>query len=289
MRGLARIRPSLHLHGRRHPWLRVLGNAVVGFWKDNAPGMAGMIAFFGFLALIPLVILVLAFAADVLGGLVSPDQVRRLFQSFVPGLTEHEYLQTYWYPIRRSHVATTILGAGSLVLGTLGLHDSVDWAVNRIWRSEFSRPFWIAKLRGLSVVMWLVGFVLLSLALASVWAVVLGPLSGTPLAVTGWLALLPAFMVDFAVFAALYKLTPIANVSVVAAVIGGAVGAVLWDSSKIIFGWWVIQVGTYNRVYGPLAASVIVMLWLWISGMTFLFGAEVSAAIQRVYELDPEP
>jgi membrane protein len=47
-----------------------------------------------------------------------------------------------------------------------------------------------------------------------------------------------------------------------------------------IFGWWVLQVGTYDRVYGPLAASVIVMLWLWISGMIFLYGAALSAAIQ---------
>lgn len=281
------MRVVVPLHRARLPWLRILGQALASFWKDNAPGMAGMIAFFGFLALIPLVILLLAFIANVMGGLVSANQVRRLFESFVPGLTQHEFLQTYWFPVRRSHVATTVLGAGSLVLGTLGLHDSVDWAVNRIWRSETSRPFWLAKLRGAAIVLWVVAFGVLSLALASLWGLALGPLRGTPLALTGWVALVPSLIVDIGIFTALYKLTPMVYVAPVPALIGGSVGALLWDVSKVVFGWWVIQVGTYNRVYGPLAASVIVMLWLWISAMTFLFGAELSAAAQHEAQQPP--
>jgi membrane protein len=58
------------------------------------------------------------------------------------------------------------------------------------------------------------------------------------------------------------------------------VGAISWELSKIGFGWWAVQVATYNRVYGPLAASVIVMLWLWLSGIIFLFGAQLSAVMQ---------
>jgi len=42
------------------------------FWRENGLGMAGTIAFFGFLSLVPLVILVLAFLGDILVGRVSP-------------------------------------------------------------------------------------------------------------------------------------------------------------------------------------------------------------------------
>ncbi len=49
-----------------------------------------------------------------------------------------------------------------------------------------------------------------------------------------------------------------------------------------------LEVASYNRVYGPLAASVIVMLWLWMSAMIFLYGAQLSAIIQQRYSLPRE-
>jgi membrane protein len=178
-------------------------------------------------------------------------------------------------------VTTTVLGVVSLLLGTLGLHDSVDWAVNRIWRSPRNRSFLIAKLRGLAVIVWALAFTLLSLWIAWLWAIVFGMVHGPAPALTGWLSLAPALLLDVAIFTALYKLTPTIDVDLLPAATGGIVGAVLWEISRIGFGWWVLEASSYNRVYGPLAASVIVMLWLWISAMTFLFGAELSAAMQR--------
>jgi membrane protein len=174
------------------------------------------------------------------------------------------------------------------MMGTLGLHDSVAWAVNRIWRSPRNRSFVIAKLRGLAVIVWALAFTLLSLWLAWLWAVVFGMVHGPAVALLGWLSLAPALLLDVAVFTALYKLTPTTDVDLRPAMAGGVVGAVLWEISRIGFGWWVLQVSSYNRVYGPLAASVVVMLWLWISAMTFLFGAELSAAMQRSKETAAE-
>jgi membrane protein len=262
-------------------WLKVVQGAGAGFWHDNAMGMAGMVAFFGFLSLVPLVLLLLAFLGDVIGGTLSASTVRNLFHELVPGLSQHQFLQSYWEPVRHSRVTTTVLGVISLLMGTTGLHDSVDWAVNRIWRSPRNRSFVIAKLRGLAVILWALAFTLLSLWLAWLWAVVFGMVHGPALVLTGWLSLAPALLLDVAVFAVLYKLTPTTDVDFWPAIVGGVVGATLWEMSRIGFGWWVLEASSYNRVYGPLAASVIVMLWLWISAMTFLFGAELSAAMQR--------
>ena len=61
-------------------------------------------------------------------------------------------------------------------------------------------------------------------------------------------------------------------------------GRALGDHS---FAWWVLEAGTTNRVYGPLAASVIVMLWLWISAGIFLYGASLGAVWQGRH--DPPP
>lgn len=271
-----------------HAAWRVPFDALVRFWSDNAMGMAGMIAFFAFLSMIPLLILLLAFIGEFSQGHISPRAIRSLFHSVVPGLTQHDFLHTYWDPVRHSKVATRVLGVGSLLAGTLGLHDAVDWAVNRIWRSPRHRSFWVSKLRGLGVIVWVIVFSTLSLALGWLWAVVLGAAHSPTLAEAGWPALIPGIALDTAVFAGLYKLTPTTNVDTWPAMVAGIVAAVLWEISKVVFGWWVLTDG-YNRVYGPLAASVIVMLWLWVSGMIFLYGAELAHLIQRRAVTGAEP
>ena len=168
-------------------WLVLVFRALAHFWSHNGPGMAATVAFFGFLSLVPLVLLLLAFLANVIGSTVSARDVHHLFQSVVPGLSQQQFLQAYWHPIRHSRVTTTVLGVASLLLGTLGLHDSVDWAVNHLWQSDQKRPFWLMKLRGLAVILWVIVFALFSLWLSWLLAEVSGlprgrgqPDSGTP-------------------------------------------------------------------------------------------------------------
>jgi membrane protein len=267
---------------RASPWVRHPVHALARFWNDNGPGMAATIAFFGFLSLVPLVLLLLAFLGGALGGLISDQEARQLFRSAVPGLTQTQFRHAYWDPVRHSRVATTVLGSITLLLGTLGLHDSVDWAVNRLWESTKRRPFWLMKLRGLAVIVWVIAFALFSIWLTWLLTTFSGALSVSLLA---WAAtLLPALLVDVAIFTALYRLTPTCDVEMKPAVVAGTVAAVLWEISKLAFAWWVIDEGSYNRVYGPLAASVIVMLWVWISSMIFLYGASLSVVIQRAAE-----
>jgi membrane protein len=261
-------------------WLVDFGRAAALFWRDNAPGMAGTIAFFGFLSVIPLVLLCFALAGGVINGRVSDSEMQHLFHSVTPGLSQEQFLRTYWHPIEHSRVANTILGVVSLLLGTLGLHDSVDWAVNRLWQSPRARSFWIAKLRGVAVVLWVTVFAVLSLVLTGAWTILLSTAHASGLLSQGWVTLVPSMLLDTMLFTALYKLTPMVPVHLKPALLSGFVGALLWELSKIGFAWWVLEVSSYNRVYGPLASSVIVMLWLWLSAMIFLYGAALSVVIQ---------
>lgn len=272
-------------HGLRGRWLHAVWidrarRSLVLFWRDNLMGMAGMIAFFGFLSVVPLLILLLALLGTIYGGSATDNDVRSLLHGVMPGLSTHQF-NSYWRPVRQSRATTTILGIASLFFGSLGLHDSIDWSVNRVWHAPRGHPFWIAKLRGVAIILWVALYAIFSLGLASAAALLLA-ITHTPPSLAAIVStLLPALIIDFLVFVSLYKFTPTVDVDLRSAVIGGAVAAVLWAISKIIFGWWVLQVGTYNRVYGPLAATVIVMLWLWISAMIFLYGAALSAILQR--------
>jgi membrane protein len=264
-------------------WATYPARAVALFLVHNGPGMAATVAFFGFLSLVPLVLLLLAFLGGAFGGLITPHEAQTLFRNAVPGLSRVQFQQAYWEPIRHSKTTTTVLGAASLFLGTLGLHDAVDWAVNRLWEAPQTRPFWLMKLRGLAVIVWVIAFALFSIWLTWLVTVVAGV---TFSSLAAWLALLPSVLVDGAIFTALYRLTPTVEVQMRPAVIGALVATALWELSKVAFAWWVVESGSYNRVYGPLAASVVVMLWVWISAMIFLYGAALSVVLQRSEPVD---
>jgi membrane protein len=62
--------------------------------------------------------------------------------------------------------------------------------------------------------------------------------------------------------------------------VGAVVGAVTWIVAAIGLALYVSQVGTYGRIYGPLAAAVICILFLWLSGLAILIGAAVDAELE---------
>ena len=61
---------------------------------------------------------------------------------------------------------------------------------------------------------------------------------------------------------------------------GSAVAAVLWLVSSVLFAWYAARFGTYDRTYGSLSAIVVLMIWLWISMVAILLGAEVDAEME---------
>jgi membrane protein len=67
--------------------------------------------------------------------------------------------------------------------------------------------------------------------------------------------------------------------------IGSAVAVVIWLAASALFGVYVNYFGSYNKTWGSLAAVVVMLIWLWLSGLAMLFGAEVNAEAERSREL----
>jgi len=65
---------------------------------------------------------------------------------------------------------------------------------------------------------------------------------------------------------------------------GGAAAAVLWLAVSVVFSAYVQRFGNFDRTYGALGAVIGLMMWLWLSMLIVLAGAELNAEIERVYE-----
>ena len=62
---------------------------------------------------------------------------------------------------------------------------------------------------------------------------------------------------------------------------GSATAAAVWLVGSILFSWYVGNFGTYNKTYGSLGAMVGAMIWMWLSSIVILVGAEINAEIEH--------
>ena len=68
--------------------------------------------------------------------------------------------------------------------------------------------------------------------------------------------------------------------------VGAAIGIGVWLLASVAFGFYVSNFGSYNKTYGSLAGVIIFLLWLWLTNLALLFGAEVDSELERARELE---
>ena len=175
-------------------------------------------------------------------------------------------------------------------------------ALNRAYDVQETRPFW--KVRGIAILMTLGLSVLI---LVGVLLLVLGPQIGETIASIFGLGELFLLVWDivrwpvalfFMIFtvALLYYFAPDANQPFRWITPGGLIGVVLWVLASVAFNFYVSNFGSYNKTYGSIGAVIILLLYLYISSLTILFGAELNATLVRMKEeisgkqiIDAEP
>ena len=187
----------------------------------------------------------------------------------------------------------------ALVFGVLGALWSASGyvgafgrAMNKVYEVDEGRPFW--KLRPLNLAITVVSVllaatVLLGLVLTGPFADELGETLGLgDTTVTVWNIVKWPIMLLVVVFlvALLYYASPnIKQPKFRWVSVGAGLAIVVWILASLGFGIYVANFGAYNKTYGSLAGVIILLLWLWLTNMALLFGAEVDAEIERSRQL----
>jgi membrane protein len=191
-------------------------------------------------------------------------------------------------------------GAGlALVLGILGALWSASGyvsafgrAMNRIYEIDEGRPFW--KLRPVMLLVTLVAILLVALVL--VMLIVSGPLAtsigdqiglGSQALLVWNIAKWPVIVVVvMLVVAMLYYATPnVRQPRFRWLSVGASVAIVIWVVASVAFALYVATFGSYNKTYGSLAGVVVGLLWIWITNVALLLGAEIDSELERGREL----
>ncbi|QIG41978.1 YihY/virulence factor BrkB family protein [Nocardioides anomalus] len=277
----------------QHSWGYVLRKTAREFSSDQCTDLAAALTYYAVLALFPAAIALTSLLGLVGQGTEAVDQVLDILRQVGAGGVVDSI-----GPTLKDLSASQAVGLG-LVIGLLGALWSASGyvgafgrAMNRIYEIGEGRPVW--KLRPAMLLLTAVLVVLVAVALAGL--VVSGPVTGAVgdalglghtaqlvFSIVKWPLIA---LVVVGIVALLYYFTPNVRQPRFRWVSVGAVLAlVVWAVASAAFGFYVANFSSYDKTYGALAGVVVFLLWLWITNLALLFGAELDAELERGREL----
>jgi membrane protein len=271
----------------------VLKRTVSEFQSDNLSDWAAALTYYSVLALFPMLIVLVA-----LLGLVGQDKTVTTLIGSMQDAGLGDVADSIRDPLRKvvEHKggAGALLGVGLLVSlwSASGYVGAFMRAANAIYDVEEGRSFW--KRRPMQVVMTLgmvllLALVLVALVLTGSLAVAIGDAIGVGRdAVDVWnVAKWPTLvLVVMTMFALLYYVAPNVRQPRFRWITpGGILGVLLWIAASAGFGVYISHIGSYDATYGSLATVIVFLVWLWITNLALLLGAEFDAELEREREL----
>jgi membrane protein len=278
----------------KRSWTYVLRKTVREFSKDECTDLAAALTYYAVLAIFPAAIALMSLVGLVSNGRDSVDTVLGILRDVGAG-SAADTLEPTLVDLSAGSGAglALILGLAGALWSASGYVGAFGRAMNRMYEIREGRPIW--KLRP---AMLLLTFVLVVLAATTlVGLVVSGPLAeaiGNAIGlgstavlvweVVKWPVILLVVMVTVAL---LYWGTPNVRqprfrwISV-----GAALAIVVWVVASALFGLYVASFSSYDSTYGSLAGVIVFLLWLWITNLALLFGAELDSELERGRELE---
>ena len=278
---------------RKRSWLYAVRRTIREFGLDQCIDSAGSLTYFGILSGFPALLAVFS----LLGVVGQRKQATEAVMSIVKDVAPGSAASIVRGPIEQfasSPVAgfALIFGIVLAIWSASGYVGAFARAMNRIYEIDEGRPFWKRKPQQLLITLVVILLVLIMVVVLIVSGPVtdaLGNALGAGAVVeTVWsIAKWPLLAVAFVLMIALlYYATP--NVQQPRfrwVTIGGVTALVLIVLASLGFGIYVANFSHYNKSYGSLAGIIIFLIWLWITNLALLFGAELDAELERGREL----
>ena len=277
----------------RSAWTDVLKRTFREFSDDYLTDWAAALTYYAIMSMFPALIALVSILGLV--GQSATDPLLNNLGSLAPG-PAHQILENALQGLTNSRGGAGILfvvGLAGALWAASGYIGAFIRASNVIWDVEEGRPIYKTLPLRLAITI----LMLLLLAVSAVAVVVTGPLAhrvGNLIgiggaAVTAWdiakwpvLILVVSFM-----FSVLYYVSPnVKHPGFGWITPGGVVAVIAWIVASAAFGVYVANFGSYNKTYGSLGAIVIFLVWLWLSNVAILFGAELNAELERGRQIE---
>ena len=287
----ARGAPSGPLKLRARAWLQVLKRTAKEFQEDQLTDLAAGLTYYAVLAIFPALIALVSILGLI--GSSAIDPITENIETLAPGPAKEILLGAIEQISSTSAAGLGLLvGLAGAIFSASGYVGGFARASNRIYEVEEGRPFWKLRPIQIGITLLMIGL----LAICAIAVVLTGPLArevgdivgAGETAVTVWdVAKWPVIAVAvITMISVLFWTAPnVKHAGFRWITPGGAVAVLLWVLASLLFAFYVANFGSYNATYGSIAAVIVFLVWLWITNVAILFGAELNAELERQREI----
>jgi YihY family inner membrane protein len=269
---------ALDRHQQDSPRLSFFAAVIRKFGEDQGGQLAALVAYYGFVSLFPLLLVLVTVLGFVLQG--DPSEQQTILKGALgqfPILSD----QLKLHSLKGSGLGLTVGVVGSLLAG-IGVTGATQNAFNRIWDVPFKdRPSFIhSRLRGLGMLILLGSLSIISTTAAGF----VGTSSHSAPAVLG--GVLVAFALNLALFMTAFKLLTAVDVGWRELLPGVTLAAVFWQLLQNLGGFYVAhELKHTGPLYGVFALVLGLLAWLYLGAQLTIFAAEIN--VVRVRRLWP--
>jgi membrane protein len=272
----------------RKSWPGILKRTGKQFGEDKLSTWAAALTYYAILSIFP-ALLALVSILGVIGqsatqplidnlSSVAPGPAKDILTNALKGLQSNKGTSS----------VTLIIGLVAAIWSASGYIGAFMDAANAVWDAPEGRPFWkkIPLRLGVTIVM------LVLLTVSALAVVFTGPLAKsmgdliglgntfvTVWGIAKWpvLVLLVSFMISLLYWAGpnvkqpgFPWITP-----------GGLLAVLLWIAASVVFAFYVANFASYNKTYGSLGGVIVFLVWLWLTNLVILLGAEFNSEMAR--------
>jgi membrane protein len=279
--------PSTPTELSRGSWRTAAKRTLAEYQEDNLQDRAAALTYFSVQSIFP-GLLVLVSLLGLLGASLTKSLVDDLSKT-VPGSVQ-TIITNALNHLQSNHSAAGILAVVGLAAGlwsASGYVAAFMRASNVIYDVPEGRPAWKTIPIRLGVTLAMLVLLVISVVIVVVTGGVarhVGDALGLgSVAVTTWdIAKWPVLLIIVSIMLAiLYWASPNAKHGFRWVSPGGLLAVVLWLIGSAGFALYVAFFGNYNKVYGSLGAVIIFLVWMWLSNVAILLGAEFNAELER--------
>lgn len=270
----------------------LIREAALAFGQDKAPRLAAAVAYYSIFAIAPLLFFALAVAS---GLLANVDVQDRLFTFLAQNINESAVefvkgiLPSGTQLQQRSLIASAI-GFVTLFMGATGLFVQVQDALNTLWGAEpgpLGGILNVVKAR-LKAFLLILGFgvVIIAFLVGNTYLSAIAQELGNAIGMGAFFVRLVTLAVSVGVltlvFAGVFKVLPNVKLQWREVWVGSAVTALLFALGQLALSWYLARFAP-GSAFGAAGALVILLVWIYYSGMIFFFGAEITWVYSQKY------
>jgi len=271
----------------RHAWREVLGRVWVKTGNDNISLMAAGVAFYAFLAFVPLLGALIMSYGLIADPSTIADHMRtiiRLVPRDAAKLILDQIVNLVATAAGKKGLALAVALLVSL-FGAARASGAIIMALNVVYEQHERRSYLRTTVISLVMIVGAVSVGIVGLLAAAAlsllgkWANRLGDATTILIGAATWI--IAAALASLALAAA-YRYAPDREDAQWRWIsFGSVLATVLWLIATLGFGAYAATIGDYNATYGSLGAVVALLMWLFVSAYAVLLGASVNAEIER--------